>query len=471
MTAAIHQVVEALDGVFVWYFVGLNAFYGALFVLAVWDTLKNWTLLSRLHLEGHFRDETFPPVSIVVPAHDEERHIVSTVRAQLELDYPEHEVVVVNDGSSDGTLDRLIEAFDLFEVPPAFPRRLETAPVRGYYRSRTDRRVLVVDKENGGKADALNAGIDAARYPYCATVDADTIIERQALRRIVRPILTGRRVGGCGGTIRIGNDCVFRGSEVTESRVPRNPLAALQVPEYLRAFLFGRLGWNYLGGNLILSGAFAFFRRDLLREVGGFEPDSVTEDLEVVVGLHRRIREAGGDEELRFVPDPVGWTEVPETRQELGRQRERWQRGLILSLLRNARMFFNPRYGLVGTVVMPFYLLGEALAPVMEVAGYLVIGAGVAVGALDLRFAGLFLAVALGWQMMITLASVCVEELTYRQYPRLRDFLRMLLYAVLEPFGYRQLTVWWRLKACARVLRGDRGGEAWSQERQGHDAA
>lgn len=469
IAAAARAVVRSLDGVFIWYFVVINFFYGVLFLLATWDTVKQWTLVTRLRVDDQLDDEVYPPVSLIVPAYQEENHVVRTVRALLSLDYPEFEVVVVNDGSSDATMRRLREAFELFEVPPAVPRRLETAPVRGYFRSATTGNLQVVDKANGGKADALNAGLDAARSPYVATVDADTIVERGALRRIVRPLLVGTNVVGAGGTIRVANDSDFEESDVVAPRVPSRFFPAVQVPEYLRAFLFGRLGWNYLGGNLILSGAFAFFRRDLVQDIGGFETESITEDVDVVVGLHRRLREAGRSERILFVPDPVAWTEVPETMAGLGRQREGWHRGLTRTIFRNLRVLFNPRYGLVGTVVFPFFLFGEVLAPIVESLGYLNIVVGLSVGVLDLQYALLFLAVAGGWQMMLSVASVLVEDLTYRAYPDRSDLLRLVGAALVEPLGYRQLTVWWRMKAFWNLARGERG--RWQVERTAVETA
>lgn len=451
------------DDVVIWYFAVLNLFYGLLFLLSVGETWKNWLLATRFHLTSRFDEETLPPISILIPAYNERLTILGSLEAQLNLEYPHSEVIVVNDGSSDGTFEAIRAAYDLYEVPPAFVRRLETAPIRAYYRSRVHPALLVIDKENGGKADALNAAINAARYPLCATVDADTIIAHDALPRIVRPFLMEDDVAGAGGTIRVANDCRFEEGVAVEARVPNRFLAGVQVPEYLRAFLFGRLGWNRLGGNILVSGAFALYRRDLLLAAGGYPTESVTEDLELTVGLHRSMREKGLRYTIPFVPDPVAWTEVPEDMASLGRQRDRWHRGLINTLFRNWRMLLNPRYGSIGTVAFPFFFLGEMLAPVVEVIGYAVVLLSWWLGILSPDYALLFVALALGYMMLLSVWAVLLEEFTYRVYPRTRDFFRLLLYAVAEPFGYRQLTLFWRLRAFWKALIRDR---SWGDHRR-----
>lgn len=461
MTQLLVRALEFWDPVLLWYFGGLNLFYGLLFTLSVFEAWKHWSLADRLHATERLPDEAFPPVSVLVPAHDEEDVIVPSVRALLELDYPSHEVVVVNDASTDATLRTLKETFDLYRVPPAFPSRLETAPVRAYYRSRTAHELLVVDKERGqdpGKAGPLNVALEASRYPYFVTVDADTVVEPTALRRLARAFFVSeKRVIGAGGSIRVANGVRFDHGTPRDPGVPRDLLAALQVPEYFRAFLFGRLGWNRMGGNLLISGAFGLYEKQAVLAAGGFRTDSITEDLELTLSLHRSMREAGEPYALPFLPDPVAWTEVPESLASLGDQRERWHRGLLASLFRHGRMFLNPRYGAAGLVAFPYYVLGEMLAPVMELVGWTVAAAGLGLGVLSLEWALLFAGLAYGYQMLLSLASVWLEQLTFRVYPDLRDYLRLLLLAMVEPVGYRQLTTWWRLRAFGRFLR-DLGG-------------
>jgi len=454
-----HFLVDAVvdaNRLIIWYFLAVNSVYALLLVLSVPEIWKHWKIVTGEDLQTYMGSEALPPISVLIPAFNEQASIIESVSAQLALRYPRHEVIVINDGSTDATLATLREAFDLYEVPPAYPLRLRTAPVRAYYRSRTQAALLVVDKENGGKGDALNVGINTARSPLVVPVDADTLVAPDALIRLVRPFLLGESVAAAGGTIRVANGCRIENGRVVEARVPRRFLPAVQVPEYLRAFLFGRLGWNRIGGNLIVSGAFGLFQRHFLLAIGGYATGSVVEDLDLVVRLHAYLRRQGLPYDIPFIPDPVAWTEVPSDLRTHRRQRERWHRGLVATLFAHRRMLFNPRYGVIGLVTMPFFFFGEMLAPVVESLGYVLGGLGWALGLLSLRFALLFLAAALGYQLLLSIWAVVFEETTFHVYPRTRDFARLLLYAVAEPFGYRQLTVLWRLIAFGNAVRGSK---------------
>jgi cellulose synthase/poly-beta-1,6-N-acetylglucosamine synthase-like glycosyltransferase len=369
------------------------------------------------------------------------------VTAILALHYRNYEVVVVNDGSKDETLEALRHAFDLYEVPRTYPETIPTRPLRALYRSRTRTKLVVIDKENGGKADSLNAAINASRFPLVIAVDADTLIEPDALLRLTRPFLLGRKIAAVGGTVRVANGCVIKHGQVTDARVSRRLLPGIQAVEYLRAFLFGRLGWNRLGGSLIISGAFGLFRKDYLLAVGGYRATSVVEDLDLVVRLHRHLRRRKVRYEILFIPDPVAWTEVPENLRVLGRQRERWHRGLVAAMWQYRGMLFNPRYGRVGLIAVPFYAFGEMLAPVVEVFGYVITIVGLLVGAVSIPFALLFVLVAWGYGMLLSIWAVVLEEVSFRRYRRFGDLVRLVLFATLENLGYRQCGVWWRLRA------------------------
>lgn len=457
------DLVITADRAIIWYFLAVNSFYALLLVLSVPEIWKHWKIMTDEDLHLYVGSEALPPISVLVPAYNMEASITESVSAQLALRYPQHEVIVVNDGSTDGSMDRLREAFDLYEVPPAFPRRIPTAPTRAFYRSRTHPALLVVDKENGGKGDALNVGLNSARCPLVVAVDADTLVAPDALLRLVRPFLLGEHVAAAGGTIRVANGCRVERGRVIEARVPRHFLSAVQVPEYLRAFLFGRLGWNRLGGNLIVSGAFGLFQRQYLLAIGGYTSGSVVEDLDLVVRLHAHLRARRLPYAIPFIPDPVAWTEVPSDVRTHRRQRERWHRGLIATLFAHRSMLFNPRYGRVGLLTMPFFFFGEMLAPLVELLGYTLTLLGWFLGILSAQFALLFLAVALGYQLLLSVWAVVFEETTYHVYPRTGDFVRLLTYAAAEPFGYRQLTVLWRLYAFLNVVRGRR---SWGEMRR-----
>ena len=443
----IGALLRSVDTCALFYMLALNSFYALLLLLSIPELWSHWHLAEDEHLTLVLGTEALPPLSILVPAHNEEMTIVESVVSFLTLQYPHHEVVLVNDGSSDATMKRLLAAYDLYEVPPAFMISIATQPVRAYYRSRRYSKLLVIDKENGGKADSLNAAINASRFPLVIAVDADTLIEPDALLRLTRPFLLGRRIAAVGGTVRVANGCVVKHGQVTDARVPRSLLPGVQVVEYLRAFLFGRLGWNRLGGNLIISGAFGLFRKDHLLAVGGYDATSIVEDLDLVVRLHRYLRTHKIRYEIPFIPDPVAWTEVPESLRVLSRQRGRWQRGLVAAMWQYRGMLFNPRYGRVGLIAVPFYTLGEMLAPLVEVFGYVIIVAGLIAGVVNVSFALLFILVAWGYGMLLSLWAVVLEEVSFHRYRRLGDLVRLVLFATLENFGYHQCGVWWRLRA------------------------
>lgn len=442
------------------YFLILNSCYAALLLLAIPELWQHWRLAADEHLQRLLSSDALPPLSLLVPAYNEEVSIASSLLSFLTLEYPHLEVVVVNDGSKDGTMDVLVRDFDLYEVPPAFPVTLVTQPVRAYYRSRRHARLLVLDKANGGKADSLNAAMNAARHPFVVAVDADTLIEPDALIRLARPFLLGANIAAVGGTIRVANSCVVEFGRVTDARVDGRWLPACQVVEYLRAFLFGRLGWNRLGGNLIISGAFGLFRKEYLLAIGGYRTGNVTEDMDLVVRLHRHLRESGIKATLPFIPDPVAWTEVPVSRAVLARQRERWHRGLIGTLWEHRVMLFNPRYGTIGMLAMPFYLFGELIAPVVEVLGWLGLALGIAFGAVDGRFALLFFAVAVGYGTLLSVWAIVLEEMSFRRYRRRQDVWRLIGFAVIEGLGFRQMTVLFRLKSFWNYARGV---ESWGR--------
>ena len=446
-------VVSGVDLAILVYFLGLNSFYAVLLLLSIPEIWEQTRLAEDDDFQRLMQSDALPPITMLVPAYNESATIEASVTAMLTLEYRSYEVVVVNDGSKDDTIEQLRHAFDLYEVPRIYPETITTQPLRAVYRSRTRSRLLVLDKENGGKADSLNAGINASRFPLVIAVDADTLIEPDALLRLTRPFLLGREIAAVGGTVRVANNCTVKDGRVTDARVPHRLIPGIQVVEYLRAFLFGRLGWNRLGGNLIISGAFGLFRKDYVAAIGGYRTTSIVEDLDLVVRLHRYLRTQKIRYEMPFIPDPVAWTEVPESPKILARQRERWHRGLISAMWEYKGMLFNPRYGRVGLLAMPFYAIGEMLAPVIEVFGYVVTVVGLSAGMVDVSFALLFVLVAWGYGMLLSIWAVVLEEVSFRRYRRFGDLFRLLLYAALENFGYRQWTVWWRLKAFVSVWK------------------
>jgi cellulose synthase/poly-beta-1,6-N-acetylglucosamine synthase-like glycosyltransferase len=438
------------------YFLALNTLY-LLFCVVAYIRLRQhrrrWTARD---LEGVMRSSATPAISIVAPAHNEEATLAESVRSLLLVNYPQFEVIVVSDGSTDGTLAVGAREFELVRAPASYAQPIPTQPVRGIYRSLARPDLVMIDKENGGKADAINAGINAARYPLICVIDADSLLEEHSLSRAVLPFIEDTDTIASGGIVRIANGCRVERGRVAEVRLPRSHLAMFQTVEYLRAFLAGRVAQSAVNGLLIISGAFGLFQRDAVIDVGGFRPDTVGEDMELVTRLHRVYRERGRRFRIVFQPEPTCWTEVPESLRMLARQRNRWQRGTLQVLGYHARMLFNPRYGVIGVLAMPYYVVFEAVGPVIELTGYVLTVLTVLFGVLDWRFAELFFLAAVVYGALLSVAAIALEELSFRRYPRVTDLLRLTAYGVLENFGYRQLATWWRIVGVVDYFRGKR---------------
>lgn len=403
--------------------------------------------------------EVAMPISLLAPAFNEEATIAESIRSLLALHYPNFEVIVVNDGSKDDTLKVLIDAFGLRPVTRAFESAVPHRPIRGVYGSRDYPRLLVVDKENGGKADALNAGISVCRTPLFCAIDADSILEPDALLRVVQPFIDDPlRTVAAGGTIRIANGCKVRAGRIVEVGLPTRLLPLLQVMEYLRAFLMARLAWSEVNTLILISGAFGIFRRAEAVEVGGYTLGTVGEDLEIIVKLHRLMREQRRDYRISFIPEPVCWTEAPETLAVLGRQRSRWQRGALETFAKHKDMMVSRRYGRIGIVGMGNVLLVDVLGPLIEVIGYLLVPVFWALGLLSLDYFLAFVAVTFTFGVSVSTGALILEELELKRVTGPRGLVVLLVAAVVENFGYRQLNNFWRLRGWWQWLRKS---EAW----------
>ncbi|HWL40367.1 MAG TPA: glycosyltransferase [Gemmatimonadaceae bacterium] len=460
-----HAVLPTVDVLALVYFLVVNSWYLVLLASAAIEMRRHILLITDESRHLLLSSTLSPTISILAPAYNEEATIEASLRALLALQYPRLEVIVISDGSKDTTVQVLIDRFDLVPVKRIYQQRIKTKPVRGLYRSVTHPGLVVVDKENGGKADALNVGLSFARNELVCAMDADTLIEGDGLQRMVRPFLHSPDVVATGGTIRVVNGSEVRFGRVVTTRVPSHTLAGLQVVEYLRAFLFGRLGWNRLGGNLIISGAFGLFRRESVLSAGGYLHDTVGEDMELVLRLKRLSYEQGGPGRIAFVPDPVAWTEVPESLRVLGRQRDRWHRGLADVLWRHRGMFMNRRYGATGLFVFPCYVIIDLLSPVIEAAGLVAIVLSLVLGVVDSTFAVLFLLTAYGLGTALSAFTLILEDLSFHRYTTFRDRALLFCWALLENLGYRQLTVVWRLRGLWKFLRGRK--EWGAMERKG----
>ena len=386
-----------------------------------------------------------PPISILVPAYNEEATIAASIRSMLQLSYAEFEIVIINDGSKDSTLDVLKREFALLPFPEAYRRQIPTQEVRQVYRSTRYPNVRVIDKLNGGKADSLNAGINISRYPLFCGVDADSILQRDSLAKVTEPFLRDPTVVAAGGTVRVANGCEVSGGFLTKVGLPKNIWALFQVVEYLRAFLFGRLGWSSMNGMLIISGAFGVFRKDAVVLAGGYRRDTIGEDMELVVRMHRLLRERRQPYRIEFVPDPVCWTEAPEDYKTLKNQRIRWQRGLAESLNANWGLPLSRNGGVPGWLAFPFMLLFEWLGPLVELGGYVFMVLAFFTGLISWQAFGAFLFVAVGLGILLSASGLLLEEMSFHIYPRGKQLMMLGLVVILENFGYRQLNSVWRL--------------------------
>ncbi|GAA2106908.1 glycosyltransferase [Microlunatus panaciterrae] len=448
------MVQVLLAWLFVAYFVFANGFQTLLLSCAWVEMVRHRRAIWAARGQRLLTSSATPRVSVLAPAYNEAATVAASVRSLLTLSYPNLEVVVINDGSSDATLALLQEEFDLQAVHPAFGGKISTQPVLGLYRSRRHRSLVVVDKVNGGKADSLNAGLNVASGSLICAIDADTLIEPDAFLRLVRPFIADEDTVAAGATIHVVNGSVVSNGRVVQHRAARKILPGIQTMEYLRSFLFGRLGWNRLGGNLIISGAFGMFRRDAVLGTGGYRHDTVGEDMELVVRLRRRGLETSGPAKVVFVPDPIAWTEVPESARTLGRQRDRWQRGLADVMWRHRGMIGNPRYGRLGLVAAPYFLVVELFGPVLQVVGVAGLVLSMFLGALNWQFAALFLLLSYGWGVVLTGSALVMHQWSSEEPFETRDLPRLLAFCLAENLGYRQLNVLWQIKGMWRYLRG-----------------
>lgn len=440
------------------YFIALNVIYFILVIVAYRQVVHYIRRLRFTEYEILIQSERTTPISILAPAYNEEKSIVESIHSLLKIHYPAFEIVVINDGSKDNTLDALRREFDLRKSHRIFRERVPCREVRGIYLSRLPefKNLVIIDKENGGKADALNAGMNAARHPLCCVIDADSILEDNAILKVVKQSLEDDSLVAIGGIVRIANGCTIRRGRVIEVRLSNKWMPIFQVVEYLRAFLVGRLGWSAINSLLIISGAFGVFKKEVVIEEGGFRTDTVGEDMELVVRLHRRMIETKKPYKVAFIPDPVCWTEAPESLRTLSRQRNRWHRGLLETFLIHRTLFANPKYGTVGLLAFPYYVLFELVGPIIEISGYVIILAAFYVGILNVQFFIIFFVVAIIYGMLFSVGAVLLEEISFQRYPRPLDLVRLILFALIENVGYRQLTVIWRVKAFFDYARGVR---------------
>lgn len=461
MKALFFHFLEYANVVFLVYFLAANAVYTVLMCLSLYAV----SLHSKFAAEKPYGDMAdspiTPPITLIVPAYNEEKAIVDTVLSLRDLNYPGKEILVVDDGSDDGTVQRLIERFQLRRVDVIYREAIKTAPVKAFYHNPEMQELLVMAVEHGGKSCALNAGINMARSPYFCTVDADSIVEKDALLRLMAPVVQStQNTVVSGGIVRIANGCGVYHGIITKIDLAPSWLERCQTVEYIRTFLFGRPGWNALNATFITSGAFCLLHKESVIEVGGFNRETVTEDIDMIASLRRSLTDKKRAYRIVFTTDPICWTEAPRTVKMLARQRRRWQLGLTQTVMKNFDMTFNPRFGSMGLLSMPFHAYLEALGCVVEALGTFLIPISYFLGAMPLPIFALFMFLAVGYGTLLSMGSVVMEELTLRRYPTWKHVALLMCYAVIENLGYRQMVTMFRAHGVLQYFAGRKRWEA-----------
>lgn len=439
------------------YMVIVIMFYSIILIISTFQLRREYQLDRDRTYEDYMDEIYTKPVSIIVPAYNEEAGIIQSVRSLLSINYPIFEIIVVNDGSKDNTMEKMIEHYEMVEINKVVRKQIETKPMRKVYQSTILPNLFLIDKENGGKADALNTGLNFSHYPYFCSLDGDSILENDAFLKVMKPIIdSNQEVIASGGSVRIANGCEIKNGNILKIGLSESPLVIMQIIEYLRAFLMGRIGLSRHNLLLIISGAFGVFSKHWVVEAGGYKTDTVGEDMELVVRLHRLMKERGLKKKIVYVPDPVCWTEVPEDMKFLRRQRRRWHRGLFESLWTHRKLTFNPKYGSIGFISFPYFWIVEFFGPIVELAGYLFIILCLFLGGIYIEFAILLFLLSCMYGSIFSMAAVLLEEWSLTKYPKVSDIFKLFFYSLTETIWYRPMTVLWRCEGIWQMIKGDK---------------
>ena len=431
-------------------------FYSILMLISAVQLRKEYKLDGDESYEEYIHGVYVKPISILVPAYNEEAGIIPSVRSLISIQYPSFEVIVINDGSKDSTLEKMIEHYEMFPIQKVVRTQIPSNTIKAVYQSRILPHLYLIDKENGGKADALNAGLNVSSYPYFCSLDGDSILERDAFVKVMKPILESNGdVIASGGSIRIANGCKIQNGNILKVGLSEKPLVIMQTIEYLRAFLMGRIGLSRHNLLLIVSGAFGVFSKSWVMEAGGYKKNTVGEDMELVVRLHRLIKEKKLKKKIVYIPEPVCWTEVPEEMTYLRRQRRRWHQGLFESLWSHKKMLLNPKYGNLGFISLPYFWIVEFFGPIVECLGYLYVLLALFFGGIYMEFAILIFLLTCLYGSIFSMAAVLLEEWSLRKYPKVSDIMKLFFYSLTETLWYRPLTVFWRMEGIWNLLRGN----------------
>ncbi len=447
-------VLEILIRIILIYYLTMHGIYLVLILLGSAEQKRYHQGIQFREFKRISQSPLTPPVSIVISAYNEEKVIVHTLLNVLQLRYPQFEVIVVNDGSIDGTLKLLIEKFQLEPLDKVFKKQLPSKPVRVVYHSAVYKNLIVVDKENGRRADANNAGVDHARYPIICQIDADCVLEEDALLYMIRPFLYNRNVVAAAAIIRPSNGLIVENGRIIKRNLPETWIPLFQSVEYIRSFQWARLGLTRMKSMLCMSGAFTIIRKEIFIAVGGANVNAVVDDFELTVSLHRYIHEhpEAKDFEITYIPDPGCYSQVPETLKAFCSQRNFWQRAILQSLIWNRDMAFNSQYGMAGVFGVPFYFIFEALSAVVEAGAYII---AVVVLFFRIDSPAILMLLFIFGVMLGTLVSICgvlLQATTRMRQERTSDLIRLLSAGFLEHFGFHQFHVLCRLMGIYDLL-------------------
>ncbi|MAN28993.1 MULTISPECIES: glycosyltransferase family 2 protein [Mesonia] len=457
--------VDHLFSIFAWLFIAysilvyLGYLVGALFsFLELREYKQNNLLENEVPL---LKTSNLPAVSILAPAYNESVTIIENVRSLLTLNYPAFEIVIINDGSSDDSLEKLIATFQLKKDTSPHYNFIATAEVKAVYKSQLSSfaSLTVIDKENGGKADALNAGVNIAEHQLVCCIDVDCILEQDALVKLVKPFLnsTKKKVIAAGGVIRIANSCTIEDGKLVKVELPKSFIARAQLLEYFRAFLMGRMAWSRIDGLLIISGAFGMFDKNLIIEAGGYNTKTVGEDMELLVRMRKMMRKKEVPYEVGFIPNPLCWTEVPEDLNVLSRQRNRWARGCAETLWIHRRMLFNPYYKTLGLLSAPYWFFFEWLAPIIEFIGILFFIYLTFTGQVNWVYSISFFIVVYFLSVLFSITAIFFEEYSFQQYKNLKDIFKLILASFLDPLIFHPLVMWYSIRGNIDLFRKKKG--------------
>lgn len=456
----------------IYYSTAVNSIYIVILIfsfIGVTKQSKYWNLKKITFL---FKKGIVPSISIIAPAFNEEATIIESANSLLNLKYPDYELIIVNDGSKDNTIQTLIQYFNLEKVDMKVEEKLNTMPIRGIYRNKSMPKLTVVDKENGGKADSLNTGINISSKDYFCGIDADSLLETDALLKLTSQMVDEEvECPAMGGNIFPINGCSVDKGMLTSLKIPKNNVARLQTIEYIRAFMAGRLGWAHIDCLLIISGAFGLFKKDRIIEIGGYltssgkyNKDTVGEDMELVVRLSRYMIEKKQKFKIKYAFNANCWTEVPESYNVLKRQRDRWHRGLIDILTFHKKIIGNPKYGRVGMIAFPYFFIFEMMGPLVEIQGYCMVVIAAILGLLNVKIALLLFISTILMGILISLSSLFMAE-KETDYFTMKELMVLILYSFVENFGPRQLISLWRVSGYINSLKKPKG---WGKmERKG----